>query len=128
MVVKKNRYVLYLHMDMPPLNANQRWGHWAERARVVAEVREKAGFVIRAARMGRVKRVRVQLVWRPGVKRDRDPANIWPTQKAVIDGMVDAGVVPDDNERYVEEMVPKLLPVEDGQPEGVWFVVEVLAR
>lgn len=33
--------------------------------------------------------------------RRRDPHNMAPTVKAIVDGLVDAGVWPDDNERWV---------------------------
>lgn len=39
-----------------------------------------------------------------GVKRD--PGNFTPTSKPVIDGMVDAGVWPGDDPRWVMEIMP----------------------
>lgn len=51
-------------------------------------------------------------VMRPPVKcdvyvyRDRagryDPGNYYPTAKAILDGMVDAGILPDDSHEYLD--------------------------
>lgn len=30
-----------------------------------------------------------------------DPNNLWPTVKAILDGVVDAGVIPDDDHHHV---------------------------
>ena len=35
-------------------------------------------------------------------RRRSDVGNVYPAAKAAIDGLVDAGVIPDDNDRYVE--------------------------
>lgn len=45
--------------------------------------------------------------------RRRDPANWAPTAKAVMDGLVDAGVFPDDNHRYVTGPDMRLGPIDD---------------
>lgn len=42
-------------------------------------------------------------------KRRRDPHNYAPVSKAVVDGLVKAGVWPDDNPRYVTVTEPKLV-------------------
>lgn len=34
-------------------------------------------------------------------RRHRDPANYYPTVKAAVDGLVDAGVLPDDSQDYL---------------------------
>lgn len=47
-------------------------------------------------------RVKVDIaVWK-GQGRRYDPANLYPTAKAVLDGMVDAGVLVDDDYRHVD--------------------------
>lgn len=35
--------------------------------------------------------------------READAPNSWPSAKAAIDGLVDAGILPDDSTRYVPE-------------------------
>ena len=45
-------------------------------------------------------------------RRRRDPANLTPLTKAcVVDGLVDAGVWPDDTPEYVETLEPRLVHV-----------------
>jgi len=39
-------------------------------------------------------------------RRRRDPSNLMPTQKAIIDELVRCGVWPDDNPEWVTEMMP----------------------
>lgn len=34
-------------------------------------------------------------------RRDRDTPNIWPTVKALEDGLVKGGLLPDDNDRFI---------------------------
>lgn len=46
----------------------------------------------------------------PRDRRRRDPSNLMPTQKAVVDGLVDAGVVPDDCPPFVTEWMPTITP------------------
>jgi hypothetical protein len=49
--------------------------------------------------LGRVRIV--ASVWKPTDNR-WDPGNWYPTAKACVDGIVDAGIIPDDNWRLVE--------------------------
>ncbi|MDL5159457.1 hypothetical protein [Actinomycetospora termitidis] len=107
----------------PPLHANQRLVRQA-RDRVIAEVRRDAGWLVKAAKVGRHERVTVGLEWRPKVNRRRDGAeNLAPLLKPLIDGMVDVGVTSDDTPELVERRMPVLLPAGKGEP-GMWFVVE----
>ena len=39
--------------------------------------------------------------------RRRDPSNAMPTVKALVDGITDAGVWPDDNSRWVTVIEPR---------------------
>lgn len=41
--------------------------------------------------------------------RRRDPMNAWPTVKAALDGMVDAGLWPDDDARWVTVVQPEFV-------------------
>lgn len=44
-------------------------------------------------------RIEIRLDW-PDQRR-RDPANWAPTAKAIVDGLVDAGLIPDDDHRHL---------------------------
>lgn len=109
-----------LPFKRPPLNANQRL-HWANKARMTAQIREAAGLCARGV-IPPCERVKVRLLWCVSDKRRRDPSNVMPTQKAVVDGLVDAGVVPDDTPEFVLEDVPVVRVVEKGL-EGVFVQV-----
>ena len=112
----------------PPLNANQRL-HWAAEAGLTKEVREKARLVAAAARLPKgLSRVEVWIEVTPRDRRRRDPANWMPTQKAMIDGLVDYGLVPDDCPPYVLERVPVLLPPDSKRPRVVLVVAVPHAR
>lgn len=111
-----------LPYQRPPLTANQRL-HWAARARMTRAVREAAAWGVRGEGVPRCERVRVRLLWcvsDPG--RRRDPSNVMPTQKAAVDGLVDAGVVPDDTPQFVVEEMPVIEGVARGD-EGVFLQV-----
>lgn len=120
------KYMIDLQIPKPPLNANQRL-HWAEKAREVRDLRHRTNLLARAAQLPTgCERVMVRLVYQPRDKRRRDPSNLMPTQKAVLDGLVDYGLVPDDCPPYVVERMPRLLPPEKGKAGKVWVEVEVM--
>jgi len=95
------------------------------RAQLVAQVRVTAGWVVRAARIPPCSRVTVGLVYVPPIRRKRDGGeNYADTLKAAIDGVVDAGVVPDDTPEYVIRLMPVVAPV-DRDNHGVFLTLEV---
>lgn len=47
--------------------------------------------------------------------RRRDPHNYFPTVKHIVDGLVDAGLWPDDTPEYVTTLEPTLVPYPAGQ-------------
>lgn len=85
------------------INANQRQ-HWAPRARAVRAWRERAGWAARAARVPAfTEPVHITATIHRDHNRGRfDAANYAPTAKACVDGLVDAGVLVDDSNRYVQ--------------------------
>lgn len=44
-------------------------------------------------------------------RRRRDPGNLTPLTKACVDGLVDAGIWPDDTAEYVETLEPRLVHI-----------------
>lgn len=63
-----------------------------------------------AAKEAKVPRLRpgavVQMHFYPGDNRHRDRINLALVHKAVVDGVVEAGVLPDDSPEYVDERMP----------------------
>ncbi|QMU97816.1 hypothetical protein FVO59_11820 [Microbacterium esteraromaticum] len=95
--------VLTFDWPKPPLNANQRL-HWAKKANLTRLVRNSTA--IRAFHLGTAEHITVQLTWVVTDKRRRDSDNIYPTFKAMCDGLVDAGIVPDDTPEYMDKRAP----------------------
>lgn len=119
-------YELNLHLTRPPLNMNDR-KHWAVAAKMKRDLRQRANLAARVAGLPKdCGAVTVQLVYRPRDRRRRDPSNMMPTQKSVLDGLVDYGLVPDDCPPYVTELMPKLAPVEKGKSGKVWAEVTIV--
>ena len=86
------------------LNANQRL-HWAQRKTRTAHLRRKAELLARAnlSRGGNPAATPVHIVATVSTPTNSrfDPPNAAPTVKALIDGLVDAGVIPDDDHHHV---------------------------
>lgn len=83
------------------LSSNQRL-HWAAKAGRVQRLRRWAGFEAKRLEMPHAERVSVTVWVHPGARTRRlDPPNYADTVKAVIDGVVDAGVLPDDSGKHV---------------------------
>lgn len=102
-----------LDWQAPPLTENQRL-HYALKARVTKDVRLTGRLL--TARLGPQPRVEVTLVWIVPDHRRRDEDNIVPTLKALCDGIVDAGVVPDDTPRWMVKNMPRILVVPGATP------------
>jgi hypothetical protein len=96
------------------LSANDR-SHYRVRARDVREWRTAAYFAAVAAFPGQGPEARsvgprvVELELPVAGSRRRDPHNYAPTLKAVVDGLVDAGLWPDDTPEHVRTLEPKLV-------------------
>lgn len=93
----------------PPLSLNDRM-HWAQKNRITKELRMLAK--VKARGIPDLETCHVELVWYVNDKRRRDTINPMLTLKALVDGLVDAEVIPDDSHEYVQtqvriEYVPK---------------------
>jgi len=108
--------------NKPPLTANQRL-HWREKAKRVAMVRSDIHVRARYAKIGEASRLTVQLHYAPGDNRRRDAPNLVATSKPAIDGLVDAGCVPDDTDAYVTELMPVIHP--GPGKRRLWLTVDV---
>lgn len=96
------------------LNANQRH-HWAVKCRKVHAIRSAAYFAAFRRVFNEPPYLRAHLVVTVGWpdKRRRDVANLSPTIKAAIDGIVDAGLIPDDSDAHL--VGPDLRPYVAGE-------------
>lgn len=82
------------------LSSNNR-GKWATYHRLIAQWRNSASWACVSAKVRPMERVYVLAELRFRDARRRDPANWYPTVKACVDGMVDAGVIRDDRADFL---------------------------
>lgn len=92
------------------LSANDR-DHWRKRAELVRYWRQRTHLAAR--HLGPQPPSVVHLTLPVRDRRRRDPMNYYPTLKAVVDGLVDAGCWPDDTPDYVRTVEPVLDPDAD---------------
>jgi len=100
------------------LTENQRLHHYARNTRVqsIRTVARQTAVVTRAPRLERA-RLDVGVAFPD--RRRRDTHNLMPTVKAVVDGLVDARLLPDDSWRHLSgprlERAPEVSPRRLGQ-------------
>jgi len=110
---------------MQLINANDR-DHWRKSAGKTATIRSVArGQAKGIPRLGKVK---IKVIYYAPDNRRRDTTNLFPSVKAAVDGIVDAGVLKDDSDKFVvgyeilrgEHNIPRgqltieIIEVEDG--------------
>lgn len=114
--------------EAKPWTANQDKGlHKHQRAEKIAEWRRAFWGLARAQRIPTCRMVSITV--RPYYRRWNgkfpDPASCAPAAKAGVDGLVDAGVIPDDGPRHVAWV--KFLPaVMAADRDALALVVEVV--
>lgn len=89
-------WTIELPYTSPPLRDNDRM-HWAVKARTTAELRQCGWALARSAKVPHLDRAQIMLGWQPTTRRRRDIFGPVPTLKPLVDGLVDAGVLDDDD-------------------------------
>lgn len=114
--------------DLPTWNANSR-GHWAQRAGMVAAWRNAAWACAVGSGIPQLERVEVELVMVPSDRRRRDPDNLSGALKPILDGLVDAGVIPDDSAKHVAKVALRMAEPDPSLDAHLWtvYVTEVAA-
>ena len=88
------------------LNANDR-PHWAQKAKITAYLRQIGRLKVSEGKYPAYTKKRpcglVVTIYAP-TKRRMDPPNFYPTVKALVDGMTDAGLWTDDNHEIIKYM------------------------
>lgn len=103
-------WVLPVPYDRPPLSLNDR-GHWAKGNSHRQALRRAGALLARSKGIPRnLPHIHTRLHYTPTDNRRRDEDNIIATAKPLWDGLVDAGVVPDDNSRYMTKYMPRIHP------------------
>lgn len=108
------------HVSHPWSMNTERNGSWHVRHSLVREWRQAFGVLARQRGIPPLQRAHI--VAQPcGVRQD--PGNCFPAVKAAVDGLLDAGVLPDDNGKHVASLT--FLPPIPGTPALMLYVVPV---
>jgi len=91
-----------LPFKKPPLSMNDRMHHM-QRHRITQELRLVGR--VKARTLPDMERCRITLVWYVNTKHRRDTINLMATLKPLVDGIVDAEVVADDDYTRVDTNV-----------------------
>lgn len=118
-------WTIRLPYATPPLLMNDRH-HWRKKAQITSEVRATTAVLVRALRVPACQRIHVTLHYVPRDGRRRDPEGLIATQKPCIDGLVDAGVVPDDSPEFVTWSAP-VIDAADSQEPHLYLTIERIA-
>ena len=92
-----------LPLARPEMSANEqrRW-HWARQRQAKKTVQDLTWVMAKKAKLPPMNvPVEVTITWYPRDRRTRDSDSLGPTMKAVLDGLVAAGVLVDDSDRHV---------------------------
>ena len=104
------------------LNANRR-DHYMQHAAKVRAWRDAAHWIARAEKLPKVRKAQIIATLHFGDRRRRDAHNYYPTLKAIVDGLVDHGLLPDDSHQYL--IGPDIRMGEPGTPRVQLYIREV---
>lgn len=90
------------------INLNDR-SHWRVKGALTKAWRTSAYYAAKQAKQGPLGPSYVYVTLPVRTAARRDPHNFVPTVKAIVDGLVDAGVWPDDNSEWVTVVEPQLV-------------------
>jgi crossover junction endodeoxyribonuclease RusA len=88
--------------------------HWAAKARTTQQVRFTASRLCEPLR--RANKIEVVLTYFPKDSRRRDADNLVATLKPICDGIVDAGVVTDDDPSHMVKHMPVIAEPDSSDP------------
>jgi len=115
---------LELHGNRALTLNKERTLHRMARAAIVKDTREAFGWMAKAQGFPKFEAAHITATPLAKDKRWRqDVGACMPSAKAAIDGLVDVGILPDDNPDYVKSLT--FLPAEIGDVDGLRIDVEV---
>ncbi|MFC4062804.1 hypothetical protein ACFOWE_31320 [Planomonospora corallina] len=92
------------HVQLPPglplINANRRIHHM-QRAKLTKVLRREGRKAVERARVPALERAHIFGIFCPEDNGHRDVGNWYPSFKGFVDGVVDAGVLPDDDDTHL---------------------------
>jgi len=118
-------WTIRLPYTAPPLSLNDRGrSHWPK-TRLTREIRGVANILAREARVPALAACTVALHYVPRDNRRRDTDNLVATLKPLADGLVDAGIVPDDTPGLMGKPEPLIHPANPRDPHLYLVITEV---
>lgn len=100
-----NQWAIKMPFSRPPLSLNDRHSSYHEERRLQQAVAHMVNATARrAVKDGALEprpRIAVELLYYPASNSRRDADNIAATLKPILDGLVDAGIMPDDKADHV---------------------------
>ena len=119
----KMMHVVELHGSRPwTANAERTWHHM-KRAAAVKDMRESFGWMAKAQKIPKFKAVHIYAT--PLAKNRRNMMDVgacFPAVKAAIDGLVDVGVLIDDDPRFVRSLT--FFPTEVDDLDGLRLEIQ----
>jgi crossover junction endodeoxyribonuclease RusA len=91
-------------MKLLTANEVRKAGHWTRYAPAIATIRHTACLLARKKQIPKLQQVKIKAIYHPPDNRRRDTSNIFPSVKSAVDGIVDAGVLIDDNDKFVKSV------------------------
>lgn len=103
-------WVLPVPYTRPPLSLNDR-GHWSKGNTDRQALRRAGALLARSKGIPRgLPHIHTRLHYTPPDNRRRDEDNLIATAKPLWDGLVDAGIVQDDNSQFMTKYMPRIHP------------------
>ncbi|QNO01103.1 resolvase [Mycobacterium phage CELFI] len=97
-------HLLVAPFKRPPMTANdQRRAHWAVVRKAKQEVGDTVYWLAQRAGIKDLGPSVVSFLWYTPTRRATDSDSLGPFVKGALDGLVRAGVWPDDNSKYVKQ-------------------------
>lgn len=96
--------VLTFYQPAERIMSNDRGMHWGRKARLTKVWRQFAWAAAKARRVHPQGPSYVRVTFPVDTNRRRDSDGPAPTVKAIVDGLVDAGIWPDDTPQWVETL------------------------
>lgn len=119
-----NTWSLWLPYRSPPLSLNQRMHYMAEK-RVKDDLKKTAWTLAKHHKLPRLRAITAELRWLKPDNRRADPDNMAPTLKPLLDGLVAAGVLADDNSDHVLRTSSKILLRRDRDLPGAHLILAI---
>lgn len=120
-ITRPQSWSLALPAKTKLINANDSI-HFRRKAELVKVIRNAAWTMARHSNIPALQRAHIYFVIHPdtSIKR-RDPGNWAPSAKAAVDGLVDAGILPDDNKDHLLGPDPRIGDPVKGSQLVLWI-------